>query len=289
MAQATIDSQTTASVLTRARARLGWSLGREIALLAVGLMSYRMARTWVKDEIPEALDNADRVVDWERTIGIFTEVDLQSTVLGNDALVWFLNRYYFLGHFLGAALILTWLFVFREQHYGRIRRVMFSVTLAGLVLHVLFPLAPPRWFPERGFVDTLQTYGPKVYDSETVTSAANQIAAMPSLHVAWSVIGAWAIIVALNSRWRWLALAHPIITSLGVVLTANHWWLDAVAAVALVYAAALADRPIQRWLETREARRDARILAEEAEPVIADEVLGDEILGDEVLDGVAAV
>jgi len=139
---------------------------------------------------------------------------------------------------------------------------MFSVTLSGLVLHVLFPLAPPRWFDNLGFVDTLQTYGPKVYDSDTVTSAANQIAAMPSLHVAWAVIGAWAIITALNSRWRWVALAHPVVTVLGVVLTANHWWLDAVAAIALVYAAVLLDRPIQRWLETREATRHAQLLAE---------------------------
>ncbi len=268
MAQATIDPETTTPV-ARVRSRFGWPLGRELTLLAVGLVFYRVARTWVKDEIPEAFDNAHRVINWERAIGIFTEVDLQATVLGSEDVVWFLNRYYFIGHFLGAGLILGWLFVFRYDRYGRTRRVMFTVTLSGLALHVLFPLAPPRWFPEQGFVDTLQTYGPKVYDSDTVASAANQIAAMPSLHVAWAIIGAWAVVTALRSRWRWLILVHPTITILGVVLTANHWWLDAIAAMALVYAAVLADRPIQRWLETRRARRDAHALIEAADTPVA--------------------
>jgi hypothetical protein len=260
MAQITIDNRNGSRPrprLARSRSRFGLPLGFEIALLATGLLSYRMVRTWVKDEVGEARENAARVVDWERAIGIFTEVDLQSTVLGNDAVVWMLNRYYFFGHFLGTALVLGFVFVFRHDHYGRIRRVLFTVTLAGLVLHVLFPLAPPRWFPEHGFVDTLQTYGPKIYDSDTVASAANQIAAMPSLHVGWAIICGWALVTALTSPWRWLALLHPIITTLAVVLTANHWWLDALAAMALVFAAVLADRPIQGWLERRAERRAA--------------------------------
>lgn len=269
MVQATIDRETAATARGFARSRFGWPLGREVTLLIVGLLSYRTARTWVKDEIPEAFDNADRVIDWERAIGIFTEVDLQATILGNDPLVWVLNRYYFLAHFLGAALLLTWLFIFRFEHYGRVRRVLFSVTLTGLLLHVLFPLAPPRWFPDYGFVDTLTTYGPRIYENHTVSSTANQIAAMPSLHVAWAVIGAWAIISALNSRWRWIAVTHPIAMVMAVVLTANHWWLDAVVAGLLVYAAVLADRPVQRWIESRAARRDAKAITEAADVLAA--------------------
>jgi len=131
---------------------------------------------------------------------------------------------------------------------------MVITTMSALAMHVAFPLAPPRWFPDLGFVDTLQTFGPRVYDSETVTATANQIAAMPSLHVGWALCIAWAVIISSSRRWRWLIIAHPIVMTFAVVLTANHWWLDALAAGVLVILAIRIDTPIQRWLERREQR-----------------------------------
>ncbi len=237
------------------RSRYGWLLGREITILLTGFMLYRFVRLVVKDEIDRAFVNSHTVVDWERALGIFNEVDLQSTVLGSDQMVWSLNRYYFFAHFIGSAAFLAWLYVRHFDHYGRVRRVMFGVTFLALTVHVLFPLAPPRWFPDMGFVDTLQTYGPKIYDSDTVANTANQIAAMPSLHVAWALIGAWAVVKASSSRWRWTAIAHPLMMTAAVVLTANHWWLDAFAAAALVILVIGVDLPIQHRLELRKFRR----------------------------------
>jgi hypothetical protein len=220
-------------------------------------MLYRVVRLAVKDDIDRAFVNSHTVVDWERALGIFNEVNLQSTILGSEQIVWCLNRYYFLAHFIGSIAFLSWLYVRHFDHYGRVRRVMFGTTFTALALHVLFPLAPPRWFPDMGFVDTLQTYGPRIYDSEAITSTANQIAAMPSLHVAWALIGAWAIIKASASPWRWATIAHPLIMTAAVVLTANHWWLDAFAATALVVLVIGFDLPIQRQLELRMSRRSS--------------------------------
>ena len=242
---------------TRPRSRWGWPLAREITIIAVGLVLYRLVRLVAMDEIDTALLNSQRIVDWERALGIFNEVGLQSLVLGNDALIWVLNRYYFLGHFLGMAILLTWLYIAQYDCYGRVRRVLFTSTVAALVIHVSFPLAPPRWFPQHGFADTLQLYGPKIYDSETIVNTANQIAAMPSLHVGWALIAGWAITTSTRSRWRWLGYGHPIAMTLAVVITANHWWLDVIGAVALVYVAILADRPMQRRLDRRKQRRSA--------------------------------
>jgi len=253
MTQATLSQSDLGRSLSRSR--VGLLAGREILLVAAGFIAYRTVRFWVKDEATRAFSNAHRVIGWERALGIFTEVDLQSTVLGNHVIILALNRYYFIAHFLGAALLLTWLFARHRDIYGRVRRVLFAVTLGGLALHVAFPLAPPRWFPEIGFVDTLQAFGPKVYDSPAVNSTVNQIAAMPSLHVAWALIAAWAIISALNTRWRWLAIIHPTVMVFAVVATANHWWLDAAVASLLVVSASLADRPLQRHLEARSIRR----------------------------------
>lgn len=246
---------TTGRGARRVWSRFGWPLSRELTLLIGGLFAYRFARLFVKDEIEQATVNTQRVVDWERSLGIFNEVDLQSSILANNAIIWALNRYYFFAHFLGTFIWVCWMFIRHHEHYGRVRRVLFATTIGALIVHVMFPLAPPRWFPHMGFVDTLQTYGPKIYDSETITNTANQIAAMPSLHVGWALIGAWGLIRASRSRWRWLSALHPAVMTAAVVLTANHWWLDVFGAAALVGVTIALDAPIQGWLERRSARR----------------------------------
>ncbi len=265
MTQATLEQPR--SRPANRRGHVGLLASREIALIAAGLVAYRMVRYWVKDQVSEAFGNAHRVIGWEKALGIFNEVDFQSTILGNHTIILALNRYYFIAHFLGMALLLTWLFTRHRHLYGRVRRVLFAVTIGGLAIHVAFPLAPPRWFPEFGFVDTLQTYGPRVYDSEAVASTANQIAAMPSLHVAWALIVAWAVIATLHTRWKWIAVAHPLLMALTVVVTANHWWLDAAVASLLVVTASQADRPLQKLLAARALRRE-EILVEQVDRVI---------------------
>ena len=241
---------------TRRWSRYGWPLGRELTLLLGGLAAYRMVRVLVRDEIEVAYANSQRVINVERALGIFNEVDLQANILTSDTTIWLLNRYYFFAHFAGTFMWVVWMYIRHYDHYGRVRRVLFGTTFTALAIHVAFPLAPPRWFPDMGFVDTLQTYGPKIYDTEAIADTANQIAAMPSLHVGWALIGAWAIIKASTSQWRWVAALHPATMTAAVVLTANHWWLDAIIAVVLVATVWAADAPLQRQLERRTSRTE---------------------------------
>jgi membrane-associated phospholipid phosphatase len=79
----------------------------------------------------------------------------------------------------------------------------------------------------------MAVYGPSAY-GEGTASVTNQYAAMPSLHAAWAMIIGLALVVSLASRWRWAALLHPALTVIVVVGTANHYWLDVLAAGALV-------------------------------------------------------
>jgi len=85
-----------------------------------------------------------------------------------------------------------------------------------------------------GFVDTGELLGQSVYSSPAAQSMSNQFAAMPSLHVGWALAVAIAVIGATTSRWRWLWLIHPALTLLVVVVTGNHYWLDALVATALL-------------------------------------------------------
>jgi hypothetical protein len=129
------------------------------------------------------------------------------------------------------------MFLRRPAHYFWVRRALILLTASALVVHVLFPLAPPRMRPDLGFVDTGALFGPNVYGPPEGGSIANQFAAMPSLHIGWAVLVALGLIVATRSRWRWLWVAHPILTILVVVGTANHWWLDGAVAIVLLAAA----------------------------------------------------
>ena len=142
------------------------------------------------------------------------------------------------------------------------------LTGAALVLHLLFPLAPPRMLAAAGLVDTGQVYGPTVYgDTPATDSMANQFAAMPSLHFGWALMVAVGLIVATRSRWRWLWLLHPLVTLLVIVGTANHYWLDAIVVSALL-AVALAALRLERTAPVR-VHTPWPSVAGAAEPTVA--------------------
>ena len=107
-----------------------------------------------------------------------------------------------------------------------------------------------RWTKKRTFVRALEgTYG----------NLANQFAAMPSLHFAWAVVVAWAVIKFASSRWRYLAVLHPVLTLLAIVLTANHYWTDAAVGLVLVPIGILGDRYLPHWHRRSKVPRPDRV------------------------------
>jgi hypothetical protein len=198
-------------------------------------VGYRQIRFLTRNDTDEAFANARRVLDVER--GWFvSERTVQALALRSETVVGFLNRYYVGVHFPITILFVLWLLVRHPGWYRSIRNWLMGVTAAALAIHVVYPLAPPRMVG--GFVDTLDVFGPDIYPADHTQSVANQFAAMPSLHFGWSVIVAAGFVVVIRNRWRWLALAHPVITLAAIVATANHYWLDAAVAGVLVAAVA---------------------------------------------------
>jgi hypothetical protein len=126
--------------------------------------------------------------------------------------------------------------------YLSTRRILIIASGIGLAIHVMYPLAPPRMLPGYGFVDVGQLFGPAAYGPNAVFGdIANEFAAMPSLHFGWSIIMAVAIVRYGRSPLRWIIVAHPMLTTAAIVMTANHYWLDALVAgavIALLYAVA---------------------------------------------------
>jgi hypothetical protein len=245
-------------VLTRRwlHSRFGGLLLRELALVVALLVVYKYARFLGKDHVDAALRNARDVIGIERALGVFSEARLQDLVLSETGLIRFLNAYYLVAHVVITAAAFVWLYVRHPATYRRFRNVMVVITLTGMAGHLLMPLAPPRMFPHLGFVDTAKAFGPASYGAGSPYKGfANQFAAMPSLHFGWALVIAWAALIATKSRWRYLVILHPVITLAAIVLTANHYWLDAFVATVLFAFALGVDWGIERRRRRKECVR----------------------------------
>ncbi len=224
-------------LLVRVAPRL-LSAAREVLLLGSVFVLYELGRHLVRDRAGLAFADADTVVSLQRTLLLPSETTLQHLLMRSEDLTQAANVYYVSVHFPATIAFLIWMWLRRPRDYTWVRSVLVTVTMIALMLHVTFPLAPPRMLPQEGYVDTMALYGPSAY-GEGTESVTNQFAAMPSLHVAWALFIGVAIVTLLRSRWRWLALAHPLLTAVVVVGTGNHYWLDVLAAGALVLLACL--------------------------------------------------
>lgn len=204
-----------------------------VAVLGALWLLYSAVRGVTSEEYSVALGHAREVVSFQRSIGLPSERLFQQDFLGQIGLLQMANVYYIAAHFPITIAFLAYTWMFHRRQFGRIRNTLVAVSAISMVIHVIYPLAPPRMLGWAGFVDTAAKFGPSPYDLG-IAEAANQIAAMPSLHVGWALLVAIGTIWIFDSRWRWLVAIHPAITTVVVVLTANHYWIDAFIAAALV-------------------------------------------------------
>ena len=229
--------------------RYGFRMLVEIALCGALLIIYRAIRTINKTDMRVAFANARSVIRLENWLGLPFEDNLQTWLLDHPTLIKLLNHYYIFFHFPAAIAFLLWLYLRQPGHYVPFRNLMAFVTFVALIIHLLFPLAPPRMMT--GFVDTMREFGPNIYPKNAIDGAANQIAAMPSLHFGWAMIEAIAVITILKSRWRWLIVLHPLLMAMSIIATGNHWWIDAAAAAVIIVGAVALYRVIKLWAGDR--------------------------------------
>lgn len=212
----------------------------ELVLVSALFGVYKLGRALVSGEEALAFRHALWIHRAEDLLGFPSEAALQAAVHAlpvGETTLRAANVYYTSVHFPLMAAFLVWGFLRRPLgEYRWARNLVILQTGAALVVHVVFPLAPPRMFPAWGFVDTMTRYGPSPYDGAS-GALANQLAAMPSLHVGWAVLIAYVVVRTGPRSLGALAVGHAVLTTAIVVVTANHWWLDAVAGVLLLVAA----------------------------------------------------
>lgn len=211
-----------------------WRLAKEASLLLVLYAVYAFARFLASKHAGAAFDHAHAVWHIERDLKLPSEDFVQRAILDVPRLAQVANWYYAHVHFPLTIAVLAWLFIWRRTYYRWIRWVLVTVTGVSMMVHLAYPLAPPRMLHADGLIDTGIRYGQSVYDAPGHGGLANQYAAMPSLHIGWAFLLAIGMIYATRSKWRWLWLSHPIITTLVVVGTANHYWLDGIVVMLLL-------------------------------------------------------
>ncbi len=175
-----------------------------------------------------ALARAEWIEHLQRAWHVPSEAAMQHLVLWSPLLVQTANIYYAVVHFPATIALLIWMFVRHREHYRSVRWVLVVTTFVCLVIQ-LIPVAPPRMMP--GIVDTAVKYGQSVYASGF---GADELSAMPSVHVAWALAVGWYVWHFAARRWRWIGPAHAALTILVVVVTGNHWWLDGIVAAAVL-------------------------------------------------------
>ncbi len=249
MAAVTTDGEARSSLASWWHGRYGARMAIELFLCGGLFILYRSVRGFTRTDLGDAFANARGVVNFETMLGLPFEDNLQGWLIDHPSLIKFLNYYYLWFHFPTVIGLLVWLYLRHPRSYVPFRNLLAVVTFSALVIHLVYPLAPPRMM--YGFVDTLRIYGPSIYPANAVDGAANQIAAMPSLHFGWALIEAIAIISVLKSGWRWLAVIHPLLMALAIIATANHWWMDAAASAIIIVFSIVVWRVLMTWIGDR--------------------------------------
>ena len=241
---------------------------KEALILAAFYLVYTWARNrfgsarLASDGVPEqAFHNAERLIRWEQSLGLYHEQTVQSWFLDHRTFVQFWNTYYGTAHFFVTIAVMVVLFVRRPSIYPLWRNALAAMTALAIIGYSLFPVMPPRLLDAAcpgsdgevrlyggacieselrgrdatfGFVDTLAEFGgPWSFDSEALQSISNQYAAMPSLHIGWALWCALALAPLARRWWQRSVLAlYPLATLFCIVVTGNHFWLDGVGGVA---------------------------------------------------------
>ena len=231
---------------------------REIVLLASAYFIYMYTRAiFFSDVRTVALENAQRVVDLEKTVGIFWEPIWQNWALDAAGyIVLFFNWVYIFTFWPIIIATAVVLYAVNRKRYFFYRNVVLVSFVVALAMFAIFPLAPPRMLAGT-FVDTIASFGPSFYASRELANYYNVFAAMPSLHFAWTLVFGYMFLTA-GPKWLKVAgVMYPTITLLAITITGNHYILDALGGGVVMGVSMALIFFIRRRRERKAAERNA--------------------------------
>ncbi|MEV7288099.1 phosphatase PAP2 family protein [Streptomyces sp. NPDC093252] len=219
----------------------------ELLLILLVYGCYSAGRLLARGDETTAVEHGLAILRLEKALRLNAEHPLnrlftREAWIGIPADFWYASL-----HYLVTPAVLIWLFRSRAVRYRAARAWLMTSTFIGLIGFTLVPTCPPRLLdPAYGFVDTMAQYSAYGWWAGEASAPrglggmTNQYAAMPSLHVGWAL---WCGVILWRyggNRWtKVAAVVYPLVTTVVVMGTANHYFLDAVAGAAVMGAGLL--------------------------------------------------
>jgi hypothetical protein len=206
---------------------------REATLIAGAMLAYFSIRNITAGTPNEAFVNGERIVDFERWLGINWEDAMQASIVGRDGLVTLANWIYIWGHWPVILTTAVALHLWRRDRYYLLRNTLFISGGIGFLFFAFLPAAPPRLLG-LGLVDTVSSQS-HAYRALQPPGLTNQLASFPSLHVGWNLaVGIVLFMTTTHVVVRAFAVASPLAMTFAVVATANHFVVDVTGGAAVV-------------------------------------------------------
>jgi membrane-associated phospholipid phosphatase len=232
---------TVSSVAAETSRRLprGWAhLALQFAIWIGFYVVYQLTRGVADRSVGDAFANGEWVLRTERELGALFEPAVQRVVDTSSIMLTLTSYTYWLSQFAVVGIALLYVYFRHHERFAGFRNWLIVANLLGLVGYVLMPTAPPRMFPEWGFVDSLAQYSAVSHDSGLIQLGSNPYAAMPSLHAMDAFIVGVVMFGLVRSRIaKALWLTWPVWVGFSVIATGNHYWLDVAAGVVLAIVA----------------------------------------------------
>ena len=222
---------------------------RQVLLFVIAYYAYSLVRGLADEPgaVQTAFDNARGIISAERTLHIFVEPSIQAWSMGSGLLIDAASWIYMNAQTSVTLGALAFIYLRRNESFYFVRNMMMTAMILALVGYILYPTAPPRFFPEWGFLDSVSEFTGVEPASDGVNAMFNPYAAIPSMHVAFALMIGWSLAQLVRTRVaRAFWWAYPVVVTYVIVATGNHFLMDAVLGAATAGLSALAARELAR-------------------------------------------
>jgi hypothetical protein len=209
---------------------------REVLFVALLYVAYEISRGVHNGGLHAATRNGWDILHWERAWHLDPEHVLTHLIAHLTVIAVAASYFYSVMHYVITPIVLVWMYRRHKESYGHARTVLAFGTILGLIGFYFVPTAPPRMLPHSGVTDVLLKFsqygwwGGEGSVPRGLGSFTNQFAAMPSLHVGWALWCGVLIWRHASHTWvRWLGASYPVLTTVVVIATGNHYLIDAFA------------------------------------------------------------
>ncbi|MBV9309711.1 MAG: phosphatase PAP2 family protein [Solirubrobacterales bacterium] len=167
----------------------------------------------------------------------------------------------YLTHFFATPLVAAVLWKLDRQRFRLFSVRIAVLSAAGLITYALYPAAPPWMASQHHLIGSVTRIPPQVLLSLHMHSAgslfehgyqyANDVAAVPSLHAAFSLLIAITLWPRKHKWLRGVVALYPVAMGFALVFSAEHYVSDVLLGWIYTVVALVVARAILRWWRTR--------------------------------------